>query len=132
MTDVLVYTVVLNLFVEFADAVVIDSFTISIFAAVLMKALLDVILRIEHRAGEFFAAREGAAFRVLAVASTLVILFLSKFVILEAVDIVFGDDVDLGGLVEIVLIVIALMVSRQTFQCIYDRLEPSGARLGTS
>ena len=30
MSDVLIYTVVLNLFVEYADAVVIDSFTISI------------------------------------------------------------------------------------------------------
>ncbi len=33
MTDVLVYIVVLNLFVEYVDAIVIDSFTISILTA---------------------------------------------------------------------------------------------------
>ena len=128
MTDVLVYTVVLNLFVEYADAVVIDPFTISIFTAVLLKALLDAILHFEHRVDAWFAEREGAAFRALAVGSTLLILFLSKFVILEVVDLVFGDHVELGGLVEVVLLVIVLMVSRQAFQWIYDRLGSAGAR----
>ena len=40
-SDVLVYIVVLNLFVEYVDKVVIDSFTISILTAILLKALLD-------------------------------------------------------------------------------------------
>ncbi len=47
--DVLVYTVVLNLFVEWWDAIVIDSFTISLLTAIVLKVLLDILTTVEHR-----------------------------------------------------------------------------------
>ena len=122
MADVLVYVVVLNLFVEYVDAVVIDSFAISILTAVLLKLLLDVILGLEHRVSDFFERRSGAVFTILGLLSAWVILFLSKFALLEIVDIVFGDEVELGGLLEVILLVIALMATRRLFQWIYERL----------
>ena len=51
-----------------------------------------------------------------------VILFSSKFVILEVVNIVFGDHVDLGGLVEIVIIAVTLVVVETAFSAMFDRL----------
>ncbi|MFQ5968112.1 MAG: hypothetical protein ACE5MI_10960 [Acidimicrobiia bacterium] len=122
MLDVLVYTVVLNLFVEYVDSIVIDSFTISIFTAVLLKALLDVVFGFEHRVHAFFQARQGAVYRILGPLSMWAILFGSKFVILEAVDIVFGDHVELRGLVEIVSLIVAMIVAKQLLLRIYDRL----------
>ena len=90
--DILVYTVVLNLFVEHHRAIEIDSFTISIFTAVLLTALLDLIVGVEDRVSGYFKGKETTLFRVLGVVVTFLILFLSKFLILEVVDIVFGDD----------------------------------------
>jgi len=52
--NVLVNVVVLNLFVEFADAVVIDSFWISVLTAVLVTAMLAVISNFEHHIHHFF------------------------------------------------------------------------------
>jgi len=121
-TDVLVYIVVLNLFVEWVDAVRIDSFTISILTAVLLKILLDIILAIEHRIRGLFQRIEGTLSTVLQVLSTWAILFLSKFALLEIVDIVFGDEVELGGLIEVILLVVALMAARGLFAAIYQRL----------
>jgi hypothetical protein len=43
MMDVLVYMVVLNLFVEFVDSIVIDSFLVSLLTAVVMKVMIDLI-----------------------------------------------------------------------------------------
>ena len=63
-TDVLVYIIVLNLFVEFVDAIVIDSFWISILTAVLLKALLDVVIRLEHRVGTFLRQTRRVIFQV--------------------------------------------------------------------
>jgi len=57
--DVLIYIIVLNLFVEYNTKIVIDSFTISILTAILLKALLEIILRFEHRVADFFKARPG-------------------------------------------------------------------------
>ena len=57
--DVLIYIIVLNLFVEYNANIVIDSFTISIFTAIVLKILLEIILRFEHVVGDFFKARPG-------------------------------------------------------------------------
>ena len=119
MTDVLIYTIVLNLFVEYVDAVVIDSFTISILTAILLKILLDIVLRFEHRVRGYFAGKEGAAFKVLGALSMFAILFLGKLFILEAVDFVFGDHVELGHLIEVIALVLALIVTRELFHRFY-------------
>ena len=121
-TDVLIYTVVLNLFVEYASAVIIESFTISILTAVLLKLLLDLVMGFEHRVHHFFEQREGAVFRVLGTVSLVVILFLGKLFILEAVNFVFGDQVQLGHLIEVMALVLALMITQRIFHDFYVRL----------
>ncbi|MEZ5140276.1 MAG: hypothetical protein R2711_16330 [Acidimicrobiales bacterium] len=50
------------------------------------------------------------------------VLFLSKFVILEAIDLVFGSDVDLGGVVGVIAISIALVVVERAVLALYRRL----------
>lgn len=117
--DVLVYTVVLNLFVEYAASVIIDSFTISVLTAVVLKVVLDVILAFEHRVSEFFKRFEGTAAKVMRFLAVWGILFGSKFVILEVVDIVFGDHVELGGFLMVILLVLAMMIARELVNRIY-------------
>ena len=132
MTDVLIYIIVLNLFVEYWDAIVIDSFTISILTAVLLKAMLDVIAGVEHRVAGFFRAREGAIYTVLGAISVFSILFLSKLLILEIVDLVFGDHVELGHFVEVIVLIVSMIVARKLVGVIYRSLgdpqaEPAAA-----
>ena len=122
VSDVLVYIVVLNLFVEFVDTIVIDSFWISILTAVLLKLLLDALTGVEHRVLSFYNAREGRIYTILGYLSFFSILFLGKLFILEAVNFVFGDHVELGHFIEIVTLIIAMMVSRLALQKIWERL----------
>lgn len=112
--DVLIYILVLNLFVEYNTKIVIDSFTISIFTALLLKILLEIILQLEHKVSAAFKA-----YKVLRILLVWLILFGSKFLILEIVDIVFGEHVELGKFLDVILLVIALMVARVVFQRIY-------------
>ncbi len=120
--DVLIYIIVLNLFVEHFDSVVIDSFTISIFTAVVLKILLDAIMAVEHRVSAFFTKRDGALSKFLRVVAVWMILFASKFLILEVIDIVFGEHVELGGFLMVIGLVIALMVAQAVFRKIYVSL----------
>jgi hypothetical protein len=122
MTDVLVYIVVLNLFVEHASAVVIDSFSISILTAILLKLMLDALVGVEHRVSSYFAGKQGRVFRVLGPLSTFSILFFSKFLILEVVNFVFGDHVALGHFVEIAAIVITMIAASRILRAMYVRL----------
>jgi len=107
--DVLVYTAVLNLFVEYWDAIVIDSFTISIFTAVVLKIMLDLLTTVEHHVKDFVSQFS----KLLGYVSMWVVLFLSKFVILEVIDIIFGEHVELGKFLDVVVLIITLMVVRE-------------------
>ncbi len=121
-SDVLVYIVVLNLFVEFKDAIVIDSFWISILTAVLLKALLDIVIRLEHRVGAFFDKRGGSFFKFTGIAMKFLILFTSKFIILETVNFVFGEHVELGHFIDVLALIIAMIATKAIMVKIFQRL----------
>ena len=127
VADVLVYIVVLNLFVEFADAIVIESFWISILTAVLLKLMLDALMGLEHRVGSYFRARDGAIYKALGLVSVFAILFFGKLLILEVVNIVFGDKVDLGHFVEVAVLIVAMIAVRGAMQWIYEQLGHRGS-----
>ena len=118
--NVLVNVVVLNLFVEFADEVVIDSFVISVLTAMLLTAMLGVLARFEHRIHHYFF--EKHSWRFAGVVTIWLVLFAGKLLILEVVNLVFGDHVSLGHLLEVILIVVTMMIAGQLMQMIYDRL----------
>ncbi len=118
--NVLVNVVVLNLFVEFADEVVIDSFVISVLTAMLLTAMLAVLARFEHRIHHYFFQKHS--WRFAGVVTIWAVLFGGKLVILEVVNFVFGDHVSLGHLLEVILIVVTMMIAGQLMQMIYDRL----------
>ena len=122
MTDVLVYIVVLNLFVEYVPKVITESFTISIFTAVVLKFLIDAIAGLEHRVREWFSEREGKIWRALGVIAVFSILFISKFVVLEIIGIIFGDRVSLGGFIEVALLVVTMILARRSVTWVYRRL----------
>lgn len=126
MMDVLVYTVVLNLFVEYADAIVIDSFTVSLLTAIVMKLMIDLINALVRRVKGYFDAKEGNVPRVLFGLSAWAIMFASKILILLVVQVIFEEDVDLGGFVDVLALVIAMMAARRLSTAVYVRLGGSG------
>ena len=115
--DILIYVLVLNLFVEYNTKIVIDSFTISIFTAFLLKVLLEVILLLEHKVSDIFKT-----YKFLRIFFVWLILFGSKFLILEVVDLVFGEHVELGKFIDVIVLVLALMIARAIIQRIYISL----------
>ena len=122
----LIDVVVLNLFVEFNHSVVIDSFYISILTAVLFRLLLGATFWLEHRVSQYFESKDFKGARALSAILMFLILFTSKFVILEVVNVVFGDHVSLGGFLEIVIIAVTLVVAEASFRVIFDRLGRRG------
>ena len=122
MMDVLVYTVVLNLFVEYDDAIVIDSFTVSLLTAVVMKVLIDVIQSLVDRVKSYFGPKGGRAAHIALVVSAWAIMFFSKIAILVVVAVIFEDDVDLGGFLDVLILTIAMMAARRASSAVFQRL----------
>ena len=122
VSAVLVDIVVLNLFVEFVHTVVIDSFYISILTAVLLKLMVDAVKGLEQRVSAYLSAKQGAAWKPVRFVAVWLILFLSKFVILEVVNVVFGSHVELGSFIEILAIVVTMLVANAALEAVYRGL----------
>ncbi|MEW1955434.1 hypothetical protein [Terrabacter sp. NPDC080008] len=112
IVDVFVYVVVLNLFVEYLPAVISETFTLSLLTAVLLKVILEVVVAVKNRVRARYRRASGPAGKLVAASLLWVVLFGSKFVVLEAVALVFGDRVTLGGFASVTLLAIALLLSR--------------------
>ena len=108
-TGVLIDLVVLNLFVEYSQYVEIESFTVSVFAAILLQVLLKLTLAVEHRAAAYFKSKPGTSAKVMRWIVAWLILFGSKFVILEALNFALGDRVYFGGWLHGVVVIIAIL-----------------------
>jgi hypothetical protein len=125
-TGTLIDLAVLGLFAEFLEVVHIDSFSICLLAAVLLQVLLKLTIAAEHRVADYFNARQGAFMTFMRFFGAWLILFGSKFVILEALTFVFGEKVQfdgpLHGLAVLIGIIVAMLVAEEIVVRIYRRL----------
>ena len=119
---VLVDLTVLNLFDEYWQRVDIDSFTVSLFAAALLQLLLKLTLALEHRIADHFKKQVGTSAKYKRLLATWLVLFGSKFIILEAINVVFGDKVSFGGVIPFIVVVIAVMLAEVLISQIYRLL----------
>lgn len=114
--DVLVYVVVLNLFVEYVPNVISETFTLSLLTAVLLKGILEVVVLAKNWAKARFKAASTPRGKVVAAVLLWLVLFGSKFLVLEAVALVFGSRVSLGGFFSVTLLILVLLLSRAAVQ----------------
>jgi hypothetical protein len=125
-TAILIDLVVLNLFVEYSGKVAIDSFTTSLLAAVLLQVLLKLTIGVEHRVAAYFKARPGGLMTFLRFFFAWVVLFGSKFVILEAIALAFGDKVRFEGvfhgIVTLIVVIVAMLIAEEFIVRLYRRL----------
>jgi hypothetical protein len=128
---ILIDLVVLNLFVEYSGKVFVDNFTTSLLAAVLLQVLLRVTIILEHKVMDWFKARGGGGWMTfLKYFVAWLILFGSKFVILEALAQAFGTKLRFDGIwhgiVTLIVVIIAMLVAEEVVTRIYRKLGDKG------
>ena len=125
-TGTLIDLVVLGLFSEWSDKVAVDSFTIALLAAVLLQALLKGTIAVEHWVASHFVGKTGGWWKFTRYFCTWLVLFGSKFVILEALSFAFGEQVKfegaLHGLVWLIIVVVVMLVAEEIMVRVYRRL----------
>lgn len=73
--------------------------------------MLQITLKVEHRIAAYFKAKIGTAAKVMRILSAWAVLFGSKFVILEAINIAFGHQVLFKGPYHGIVTFIAVIVT---------------------
>lgn len=125
-TGVLIDLVVLNLFHEYTDIVFVESFSISLLAAVALQLLLKLAIAIEHQVSVYFGGRSGPLMKFMRFFGAWVVLFGSKFVILWVLAFTFGDRVrfegPLHGIVALIALVVAMIVVEELVVRFYRRI----------
>jgi hypothetical protein len=122
----LVDLVVLGLFAQYWDRVRVESFTVMLLAAALLQLLLKLTIALEHRLAAFFNARQGGFAKFMRFFSAWVVLFGSKFVILEALSFALGDGLRFGGpfhgIVALIVVVVTMLAVEAVLVIFYRRL----------
>lgn len=126
LTATLVDLAVLGLFAEYWAYVSADSFTVLLLAAVVLQALLKLTIVLEHRLAAFFNARPGGFNKFMRFFTAWLVLFGSKFVILEALVLAFGDRLRFGGpfhgVVALIVVVVVMLAVEAALVKLYRRL----------
>jgi hypothetical protein len=112
--------VVLNLAIEYVPSVISESFTLSLLTAALLKVALELVILLKNEIRSRLHAAETRRGKLGAAVSLWVVAAGSKLVVLELVDLVFGDAVSLGGFVPVTLLVVALLASRSAVRRLLD------------
>jgi hypothetical protein len=113
--------VVLNLVIEYVPAVISEGFTLSLLTAVLLKIALEVVMVLKTKVISRLRAATTRRGKVTAALALWAVAAGSKLVVLELVDLIFGDAVSLGGFIPVTLLVVALLVSRAAVRrLLYD------------
>jgi len=107
---ILIDLMALNLFVEFWDAVLIDSFTITILAAIILQILLRATMMVEHKVVNYVTSKPGRINVLIHWFTALAILFGSKFFIRFPIDLIFGTYVEFSYVITFIVVVIATVL----------------------
>ncbi|HEY0814440.1 MAG TPA: hypothetical protein VGE11_14270, partial [Pseudonocardia sp.] len=80
------------------------------------KVILDVVVAAKNLVRARFKAASSPGGKVIAAVLLWAVLFGSTFLVLEAVALVFGERVSLGGFFSVTLLILTLLVSREAVQ----------------
>jgi hypothetical protein len=125
-TGTLIDLVILGLFDEYSSKVHVYDFTTLLLASILLQLLLKWTIIAEHHVLGYFDGKMGVAWKSLKYFVAWLILFGSKFVILEALSFAFGDLVQfkgaLHGIVWLILVVVTMIVVEELVVRFYRKL----------
>ena len=122
----LIDLVILGLFNEYSEHVHVHDFTTLVLASILLQFLLKWTIIAEHYVLGFFTGKTGFAWKALKIFVAWLILFGSKFVILEALSLAFGDLVQFHGIfhgiVWLIIVVVLMVIVEELVARFYRRL----------
>ncbi|GAA0982411.1 hypothetical protein ENKNEFLB_02693 [Nocardioides aquaticus] len=125
VVDLFVYVVVLNLAVEHVPSVLSEGFTLSLLTALLLKVVLEVVVLVKGRVRTLMRSSETPRGRLLAALLLWLLAVGSKIVVLEAVDLLFGDAVSLGGFFSVTGLVVVLLLCRAAVRRVLRETPPA-------
>lgn len=123
---------VLSFLNEYWDYVTVSSFSVAFVSAILLQALMKSSIQLEHKIAAYFAKKEGGLPKVLRAISSYIVLVGSKFLMLEVLNIFFGDKIlfsgPWNGVIAFIVVVFAMLLTEKIVGKIYFILDDNANR----
>lgn len=118
----LLYSVVLGFFNDYTHILHTDTYSITFAVAIVMEILTYLTFVFKDVVAGWFKKKDGKIYRYGLIFSIWLILFLSKFIFLEVIAIVFRNEVKISGFIGLLLIVICLTIAQKVVELVDRKL----------
>jgi uncharacterized membrane protein YvlD (DUF360 family) len=118
----LIYAVVLGFFDDYTSIVEARSFSYVFMAAIVLEVLTCAAFAVKDAIIANLRHRESRASTVVMAFGVWFVMFASKFVFIWAIDVVFGDDVNINGFFGIFIVALVVTVMHRLADWLFIRL----------
>ena len=118
----LIYTTVLGFYNDYTNIVVAISFSTIFFAAIVLELLTYGIFKIKNSVVQALKHKTQWFYKVILFFTVWFIMFVSKFVFIWVIDMIFGEYISINGFFGILLVVLTVTVLHKLAYYVYDRL----------
>ena len=118
----LIYAVVLGFFNDYTSIVYAKSFSTIFLASIVLEILTFLAFVLKRRIISFLKTKTGSLYKILMFFSVWFIMFVSKFVFIWVLDVVFGDYININGFFGILLVVLTVTLVHKTAYVVFEKL----------
>ncbi len=122
LAGILLYSVVLGFFNDYTDILHTGTYSVTFAVAVVMQLLTYLTFALKNLVVARLRARGGPQHKLAIAFSVWLIMFLSKFVFLGAIAVIFQGYVQISGFVGLMLIIVIMTVAQRLLQLIDQKL----------
>jgi len=119
---ILVYAAVLGFFNDYTDILDTKSYSTTFLVAIVLQVLTYLTLLVKKRVASSFKHKPGAGNKAGLVLGVWLVLFLSKFVFLAAIDAIFGSSVEISGFVGLMAIIVTMTLAKELIDIGFNKL----------
>lgn len=118
----LIYVSILGLFNDYTSIVSAKSFSTIIYASIVLELLTYLAFKLKGVIISWLKAREGTVYTILMFFSVWLVMFVSKFIFIWALDVTFGNYISINGFFGILLVVLSVTLVHKLALVIFNRL----------
>ncbi len=122
VSGILLYSVVLAFFSDYTSLLYTKSYSVTFAVAVVMEILTYLTFAIKDRIVSYFRGRGDRYQKLRMGLGVWLVMFLSKFVFLGAISVIFRGEVQVSGFLGLIVIIVCMTIAQKLIQLAYNAL----------
>lgn len=118
----LIYASVLGLFNDYTSIVYAKSFSTILLASILLEILTFLAFKLKSAIIAWLKPRHGVVYKVAMFFCVWLVMLLSKFVFIAAIDMTFGSAININGFFGILAVVLSVTIIHRLAYYIFKKL----------